>query len=152
MKALPLCLIAITTVGLVGFGTHRLANPDIEGAQKNLFDRFDELERMGAWVAGKDGKVLGMITKKSYDTNSLACTYGAGATYQNDGLFCTYSEYGSTYGSHSAYNPYASDFPEVLVKSNGETYRIGVLTVKKYATGKGQIINPHLLKAWLESN
>jgi hypothetical protein len=133
-----------------GFTLSQVSVPDIEARQKGLFEGFTELERLGAYVVGEDGEVLGRISK-GVGSDSLGNEYGAGSDYKSDGLFNQYSKYGSQYQSTSAFNPNASSPPQILFKKDGDIYTIGLLTSNSMAKTKGQRINPHLLKAWLKA-
>ena len=124
--------------------------PDVEKRGTALFDGFDELATMGAYVVGSEGVFIGRISKGS-GSDSLGNEYGAGSEYHADGLFNEYSKFGSEYSGSSAFCTYASDPPLILVKSGGTIYTVGRLTVNKTAsTDGGQRINPYLLKAWLQ--
>jgi hypothetical protein len=134
---------------LIGFSQSQVSVPDIEARAKALFDGFKELEKLGAYVVGSDGKMLGTIATTGSD--ALGNEYGAGSQYRTDGLFNTYSQYGSPYSSKSAFNDMASSPPEILVKKDGTTYSIGLLTTNTLARTTGQRISPHLLRAYFES-
>lgn len=145
--------ISILTLGIAlcaGFAYHQVSVPDIESRQKALYDGFAELERLGAYVVGEDGELLGKISKNRAG-DSLGNEYGAGSTYKTDGLFNDYSKYGSSYSSTSAFNEYATRPPEILMKKTGDTYSLGLLTTNTLARTKGQRINPYLLRAWLKT-
>lgn len=133
-----------------GFAYYQVTVPDIEARQKALYDGFAELERLGAYVVGEDGEMLGKISK-GLSKDSLGNEYGAGSEYKSDGLFNSYSKYGSPYRSTSAFNEYATNPPRILIKKDGDTYSVGVLTTNALARTKGQRINPYLLRAWLKS-
>lgn len=149
MRALWITVITATLAVGVGLAAHQISVPDIETHQRALFRSFEELERMGAYVIGADGKFLGKIARTGSD--ALGNEYGAGSRYKSDGLFNPYSKYGDQYSSNSAFNKYASDPPKVVVKVGEDIYVVGVLTTNRYLSTRGQRINPHLLRAWLES-
>jgi hypothetical protein len=133
-----------------GFTLWQVLVPDMEARQKALFEGFYELERLGAYVVGEDGEMLGKISK-GWSQDSLGNEYGAGSEYKTDGLFNKYSKYGSSYSSTSAFNDYATNPPKILVKKDGGVYLVGVLTTNPYAPTRGQRVNPYLLRAWLKS-
>jgi len=144
--------LGVAVIALVfeaGFATHQLLVPDIEARQRALFRDFEELERLGAYVIGADGENLGRIARNG--PNALGNKYDAGSPYKHNGLFNPYSKYGSQYSSTSAFNKYATDPPKVVVKMGSDLYLVGVLTTNRYLATQGQRINPHLLRAWLES-
>lgn len=112
--------ISILTAGIglllcAGFAYYQVTVPDIEARQKALYDGFDELQRLGAYVVGEDGKMLGKISK-GLGSDSLGNEYGAGSEYKSDGLFNPYSKYGSPYSSTSAFNSYATNHPRFYVR------------------------------------
>ena len=133
----------------VGLAAHQILVPDIEAQQRALFRSFEELERLGAYVIGADGENLGRIARSGSD--ALGNKYGAGSPYKSDGLFNRYSKYGSEYSSTSAFSKYATNPPKVVVKVGSDVYQVGVLTTNRYIHTQGQRINPHLLRAWLDS-
>jgi len=149
-KSTNILILGLAAQLCAGFAFLQLSVPDIESKQKSLFDGFDDLERLGAYVVGEDGEMLGKLSKSQFG-DSLGNEYGAGSQYKSDGLFNTFSKYGSEFRSTSAFNDHASRPPEILVKKDGNTYSVGVLTINPYAQTKGQRINPYLLKAWLDS-
>lgn len=144
--------ITLTTMALafsIGLAAHQILVPDIEARQRALFRDFEELERLGAYVIGANGENLGRIARSG--SNALGNEYEAGSPYKSDGLFNPYSKYGSRYSSTSAFNKHATNPPRVAVKVGNDVHIVGVLTVNRYIATQGQRINPHLLRAWLES-
>lgn len=144
-------VLAAALVPLAAFGIWQLRVPDIEKAQQTLFSGFDDLDRLGAYVIGHDGKSLGKISRSS-GTDSLGNTYGAGSTYKTDGLFNEHSKYGSRYGMYSAFSKSASEPPEILIRQGNKTYSVGLLTKNKLVRTDGQRIDPDLLMAWLKQD
>lgn len=140
--------IALFTTGMAV--VRQISVPDIESAQKKVYQGFDELERLGAYVVAEDGTSLGKISK-GMGKDSLGNDYGAGSTYKTDGLFNQYSKYGDKYSQTSAFNSMASKPPQILIARNGDTYSVGLLTCNSMARTRGQRIDPVMLKAWLAS-
>ena len=103
---------------------------------------------MGAYVIGEDGEMLGKISKSGYQ--SLGDTYGMGSPYRANGLFNTYSKYGSKYSSTSAFNPYATKPPKIVYERGNDLYEVGLLTTNQYAVTRGQHVDPRMLQAWLK--
>ncbi len=144
--------LALATIAMtfgLGSAAHQILVPDIEARQRALFRDFEELERLDAYVIGADGENLGRIARSG--SNALGNRYDAGSPYKSDGLFNPHSKYGSKYSSTSAFNKYATDPPKVVVKVGNEGHIVGVLTTNRYFATQGQRINPHLLRAWLDS-
>ncbi|MCW5935210.1 MAG: hypothetical protein KIT45_13075 [Fimbriimonadia bacterium] len=141
------CLTALSCA--IGFTAYQVSVPDLESAQTSLFRGFDELERLGAYVVGEKGEKIGKIARAGVD--ALGNDYGAGNSYKIDGLFNSYSKYGSNYSSTSAFNKTATNPPKIVIEHGGDVYSIGLLTTNKFAQTRGQKINPHLLRAWIEA-
>lgn len=148
-RGTTLALLTIATV-LVVAGTYQVTVPNFTSSQRALFEGFDELERLGAYVVDEDGEVLGRISR-GYSSDALGNKFGAGSDYKVNGIFNTMSKHGNSLSSTSAFNKMASNPPEILVKRGGETYSVGLLTLNSNARTRGQRINPYLLRAWLES-
>lgn len=148
-KVITLAILSIAALSLAGVAK-QLSVPNIESTQSSLFRQFDELQQLGAYVIADDGTKLGTISK-GYDTDALGNQFGAGSPHKAAGLFNGFSEFGSEFGTKSAFNSSASSPPLVVIKSGNDLYSIGVLTVNPHAPTKGQRINPYLLQAWLKS-
>jgi len=147
--ALAITIAAVALPTMTGFSDSQVSVPDIEARAKSLFEGFKELEKLGAYVVGSDGKMLGTISTTGSD--ALGNEYGAGSAYRSDGLFNTYSQYGSQYSSKSAFNEMASEPPEILVKKDGTSYSVGLLTTNTLARTTGQRVSPYLLQAYFKS-
>lgn len=150
-KSATVVVLAVVAAAAFGAGIRQFTVPDVEIHQTNLYKAFDELERLGAYVVGEDGEMLGKVSK-GIGSDSLGSDFGAGSSYKSNGLFNEYGKYGSPYRSTSAFNDLASSPPQILIKKDGDIYSIGVLTTNSLAKTKGQRINPHLMKAWLKSD
>jgi hypothetical protein len=148
-RGLALALLTIATV-LAMAASIQVTVPNLVSPQRALFQGFDELERLGAYVVDEDGELLGRMSR-GYGSDSLGNKFGAGSEYKANGLFNKMSKYGDSLSSTSAFNKMASNPPEILIKRGGETYSVGLLTLNSSARTRGQRINPHLLRAWLES-
>jgi len=149
-RKVPLLFVVLGMAVVAMAGMRQFSVPDIEARQRSLFRGFEELQSLKAYVVTSDGKMLGRISK-GYDSDSLSNDYGAGNPMRTDGLFNKYGRYGSSTSSTSAFCDNASSPPEILVKRDGDTYSVGLLTVNRYARTRGQRVNPYLLQAWLES-
>ena len=149
----PLCLLALVAIAalptLIGFSQSQVSVPDIETRAKAVFDGFKELEKLGAYVVSSDGKMLGTISTTGSD--ALGNEFGAGSEFRSDGVFNEFSQYGSKFSSKSAFNSMATSPPEILVKKDGTTYSVGLLTTNSLARTSGQRINPYLLQAYFKS-
>jgi hypothetical protein len=128
----------------------QLTVPNVEARQDALFEDFAQLERLGAYVVGEDGEMLGKISR-NLGQDSLGNEYGAGSEYRSNGIFNPYSKYGSPYSPTSAFNKHATKPPKILVQRDGNVYSVGLLTTNRTAPTNGQRINPYLLQAWLKS-
>jgi hypothetical protein len=127
-----------------------MVSPDIEGAERELWGRFAQLEQMKAYVIGAKGEFLGEVSR-TMDTNSLGNAHGKGSQFDSNGLFNQFSDFGSEFSATSAFGRFADKPPRVVVKERGEVREIGVLTVNPHAPVRTQRINPHLLRAWLST-
>ncbi|MEZ0325633.1 MAG: hypothetical protein ACAH95_06985 [Fimbriimonas sp.] len=119
--------------------------------KRQAFSLLDDLEAKGAYVLGDEGVFLGKISK-GRGSDSLGNEYGAGSSYKQDGLFNKFSKYGSSVAATSAFNSFASDPPQIMVKSGGDLKSIGLLTTNKFANTSGKRISPYVLQAWLKAN
>jgi hypothetical protein len=144
--------ILLLLVGCAGVGagilTHSFSS--IESTQKSLVSAYLELERMGAFVVGKDGEVLGKV-KRGSGSDDLGNKFGAGSEHQSDGLFNQFSKFGSSFANTSAFSTFATDPPRIMIKQGSENREIGVLTLNDslVISATSQRVDPVFLKAWL---
>lgn len=148
------CACALTLLSALvvsGFALTQLTVPNVEARQKALFEDFAQLDRLGAYVVGEDGEMLGKISR-NLGQDPLGNEYGAGSEYRSNGIFNPYSKYGSPYSPTSAFNKHATNPLKILVQEDGNVYSVGLLTTNRIAPTSGQRINPYFLKAWLKSD
>lgn len=107
------------------------------------YSKFNSL--LNARIVGNDGTFLGIISKDSYDLNSINNKYGNyGSRYSATSIFNEYGNYGGQYSAMSPFNPYSNTPPKLYIDKSFAGY----LTVNSYISNA---INTNELVAWLES-
>jgi hypothetical protein len=90
--------------------------------------------------------MLGNISKGGYQ--SLGNEFDMGSTHKVDGLFNSYSKYGSKYADTSSASQYAKHPPKIVYARGNDLIELGLVTINPYAQTRGVRIDPALLKAW----
>jgi hypothetical protein len=150
-KALAL-VSAAALMGATGWVVANQASvADVEAAGKNLVRALDDLARQDTFIVAADGEFLGKITDSKFDSKSIANQFGDhGGKYSSKSIFNEHGDYGSKYSDKSPWNKHGNKPPEILVKRGGTTYLVGLLTRNKYASTKGQRIDPAYLELWVK--